>query len=62
MFFELTNGNHVCVATGVDNDGRNVKYNKTSPVNNGRTVTKKYSDIILSRSEKYSKYMTITKK
>lgn len=62
MFFELTNGNHVCVATGVDNDGRYVKYNNPSPVNSGRTVTKKYSDIILSSSEKYSKYMTITKK
>lgn len=60
MFFVKTNGNHVCVATAVDNQGIYVRYNDPSPLNSGKVVTKKYTDLLSSSTNTYTKYMTVS--
>ncbi len=59
MFFVNTNGNHVCVATAVDDQEIYVRYNDPSPLNTGKVVTKKYTELVSSSTNKYTKYMTV---
>lgn len=62
MFFVNSAGNHVCVATAVDNSGTYVKYNNSSPLNSGKVYHKKYSELITDSTNKYTQYMTVSKK
>lgn len=60
MLFTNGSGNHVCVATAVDDQDLFVRYNNPMPLNTGKVYTKRYNTLISSESNKYNKYMTVS--
>lgn len=60
MLFVNSAGNHVCVATAVDDQDIFVRYNNPSPVNEGKVITAKYETITSSKTNKYTRYMTVS--
>lgn len=60
MLFVNSAGNHVCVATATDDQDMFVRYNNPSPVNKGNVITAKYETITSSKTNKYTKYMTVS--
>lgn len=60
MLFTKSAGNHVCVATAVDDNDIFVRYNDPSPQNAGKVYTQKYETIKSNTKNKYNRYMTVS--